>query len=32
MTCAERLDPNGLKLEKETTHVIVRWPRVVLKK
>jgi len=24
-----RRGPNGLKLEKETTHVIVRWPRVV---
>ena len=29
--CAEHrgLGPNGLKIEKETTHVIVRWPRVV---
>ena len=28
-TCVEhRLGPNGLKIEKETTHVIVRWSRV----
>ena len=26
---ASRFGPNGLKLEKETTHVIVRWTRVV---
>ena len=24
-----RLGPNGLDIEKETTHVIVRWTRVV---
>ena len=25
---ASRFGPNGLKIEKETTHVIVRWTRV----
>ena len=29
---ASRFGPNGLKMLKETTHVIVRWTRVVLKK
>ena len=31
-TCAEhfcQIGPNGLKFEKETTHFIVRWTRVV---
>ena len=33
-TCAEhfrQIGPNGLKVDKETTHFIVRWIRVVLK-
>ena len=28
LTCAERRGPNGPKIKKETTHVIVRWTRV----
>ena len=32
LACAEhfrQIGPNGLKLEKETTHDLVRWTRVV---
>ena len=32
LACAEHRGPNCLKLEKETTHFIVRWTRVVLMK
>ena len=32
VACAERLGPNGLKLDKKTTQRLLSWRRIVLRK